>query len=200
MSTDSSVSKIRPLIKKDKRFILIKNTEKKYKTKNYVDILSNVDISDDEIVIELDGDDFFANDKVLEKVNEVYKDQNVWITNGSFIYSSGQRGFSSPQVNFDTLRTDRFTASHLRTWKTFLWRKIKDEDHRDNNGNYFRLNADLAYMLPMLEMAGSLHYKFIPDLMVVYNEQNPLNDHKVDMSLVNSCAIEIRSRKKYDRL
>jgi glycosyltransferase involved in cell wall biosynthesis len=200
VSTDSTVYKIKPLIENDKRFILIENKDKKYKTKNFVDVLSDNNIDDEDIVIELDGDDYFFDNKVLEKVDNVYQNKNVWITNGSFVYSSGMFGFSSEQKNFNTLRQQRFTASHLRTWKVFLWRNIEDKDHRDSEGNYFKLNADLAYMLPMLEMAGEKNYKFIPNFMVVYNEQNPLNDHKLNMSLVDSCANEIRSRKKYNKL
>ncbi len=109
-------------------------------------------------------------------------------------------GFSLPQVKFDTLRNDRFTASHLRTWKVFLWRNIKDDDHKDSNGKYLTINADLGYMLPMLEMAGPEHYKFLPEVNLVYNNLNPLNDHKVDMDLVNKVSIEIRNKPKYNRL
>ena len=200
MSTDNTVSYIKPLITNDDRFVLITNTEKKFKTKNFVDVLKNPTITDDEIVVELDGDDYLSNVNSLEKVSKIYKDKNVWITNGSFSYSNGQMGFSSPQINFDTLREDRFTASHLRTWKVFLWRNIYDDDHKDQNGDYLKINADLAYMLPMLEMSGSEHYRYIPDVLLIYNEQNPLNDHKVNMDLVNSCATYIRKKPKYEKL
>lgn len=201
LSTDDSYNIAHELIKSDQRFILIKNTEKKYKTLNYINILNNrKDIDDEEIVIELDGDDCFADDLVLNRVQKAYFNGRTWITNGCFKYASGQQGFSSPQIDFDNLRKDRFTASHLRTWKVFLWRAIKDEDHRDNDGNFLKINADLAYMLPMLEMSGPEHYRFIPDVNLIYNELNPLNDHKVDMNQVNIIAEQIRKRKKYKKL
>lgn len=201
VSTDNSYSLVKGLIEGDDRFTLIKNDKKKYKTLNYISILNgNYDIDENDVVVELDGDDWLSGPESLSKINEIYSDENIWITNGSFVYSSGVMGFSSPQINFNTLRSDRFTATHLRTWRVFLWRKIKDEDHKDNDGNYLKINADLGYMLPMLEMAGSEHYKFIPDTLLVYNEQNPLNDHKINMSLVNTCAFEIRFRSPYKRL
>ena len=201
VSTDNSYSLVKGLIEGDDRFTLIKNDKKKYKTLNYISILNgNYDIDENDVVVELDGDDWLSVPESLSKINEIYSDENIWITNGSFVYSSGVMGFSSPQINFNTLRSDRFTATHLRTWRVFLWRKIKDEDHKDNDGNYLKINADLGYMLPMLEMAGSEHYKFIPDTLLVYNEQNPLNDHKINMSLVNTCAFEIRFRSPYKRL
>ena len=201
VSTDNSYSLVKGLIEGDDRFTLIKNDKKKYKTLNYISILNgNYDIDENDVVVELDGDDWLSGPESLSKINEIYSDENIWITNGSFVYSSGVMGFSSPQINFNTLRSDRFTATHLRTWRVFLWRKIKDEDHKDNDGNYLKINADLGYMLPMLEMAGSEHYKFIPETLLVYNEQNPLNDHKINMSLVNTCAFEIRFRSPYKRL
>lgn len=200
MSTDSSVDKINKIIKDDTRFELIINKKKKYKTLNFVEVLKNENISDNDIVVEIDGDDWLPNPSVLSRINEIYLDDNIWITNGSFKYATGEMGFSSPQFNFDTLRFDRFTASHLRTWRVFLWRNIKDEDHKDTKGNYFTINADLAYMLPMLEMAGFEHYKFLPEVNLIYNNLNPINDHKVNMDLVNKIAYEIRNKPKYNKL
>lgn len=201
MSTDSTVSKAKGMIGNDDRFTVIVNTEKTYKNGNYENVLSKMEgIDENDVVVELDGDDWLPDSKVLDRINEVYQDDNVWITNGSFKYSSGSPGFSSPQTDFDNLRKIRFTASHLRTWRVFLWRAIKDEDHKDSNGVYWKVNGDLAYMLPMLEMAGPEHYKYLPEVNLIYNEQNPLNDHKVDMTLVNTLAVEIRNREKYKKL
>ena len=201
MSTDSTVSKAKSMIGDDDRFTVIVNTEKTYKNGNYENVLSKTEgIDENDVVVELDGDDWLPDSKVLDRINEVYQDDNIWITNGSFKYSSGAPGFSSPQTDFDNLRKIRFTASHLRTWRVFLWRAIKDEDHKDSNGTYWKVNGDLAYMLPMLEMAGPEHYKYLPEVNLIYNEQNPLNDHKVDMTLVNTLAVEIRNREKYERL
>ncbi len=201
MSTDDSVERAKAMIQGDERFVLIVNEDKKYKNLNYIGILNDIaEIDENEVVVELDGDDWLPDSKVLSRINDVYQDGNVWITNGSFKYSSGAEGFSAPQVFFDILRTQRFTASHLRTWRVFLWREIKDEDHRDNNGDYLKVNADLAYMLPMLEMAGPQHYRYLPETNLIYNEMNPINDHKVDMTLVNKSSVEIREREQYKRL
>ena len=200
MSTDLSVSRAKDMIIGDERFTLIINSEKKYKTLNFIDVLKNENISGDDIVVEIDGDDWLPNSSTLNRVLDAYADGNTWITNGNFKYASGPIGFSAPQTNFDTLRINRFTASHLRTWKVFLWRNIKDEDHKDSTGQYLSINADLAYMLPMLEMAGLEHYKYLPDVNLVYNDLNPINDHKVNMVLVDKIANEIRNKTKYNKL
>jgi glycosyltransferase involved in cell wall biosynthesis len=202
MSTDSSVQKIKDLIKDDKRFILIDEYDKKlYQAGNFDrTIRNNPNISDNELLIEVDGDDWLPDSKVFERINNVYEDPNVWIANGSFKYSNGQPGFSSPQTNFDNLRQNRFTASHIRTWRAFLWRNIKEEDLRDENGNYWQWSGDLCFMYPMLEMSGSEHYRFMPEINYVYNGENPINEHKVDMTMVNDHATKIRNKTPYQKL
>jgi glycosyltransferase involved in cell wall biosynthesis len=201
LSTDKSVQLIKEFIKNDSRFILVKNETKLYQPGNYDNILRNfLDIDDKDVVVEIDGDDWLPDSKVLERVNNLYTDENVWIANGSFKYPNGMAGFSSKQENLDNLRNSRFTASHMRTWRVFLWRKIKQDDLKDENGIYWKVTGDLSFMYPMLEMSGDEHYRFMPEINYVYNDTNPLNDHKIDLGLVNEIADKIRSMKKYDKL
>lgn len=201
LSTDNSIKLVEDLIQGDDRFILIKNTIKHYQPGNYDQVIrNNSNISDDEICIEIDGDDWLPDSKTLERINEVYKDNNVWITNGSFKYSNNNTGFSSKQENIENLRSVTFTASHMRTWRAFLWRKINIEDLKDENGEYWKVAGDLSFMYPMLEMATDEHYKFLTNINYVYNAENPLNDHKVNMDSVNVIVNKIRGKKKYSKL
>jgi len=202
LSTDNSVNLVKEMIKDDSRFILMPDSDKKlYQAGNFDRVIrNNPNIADNELLIEVDGDDWLPNGRVFEKLNEVYKDENVWITNGSFKYSSGADGLSAKQVIDDTLRTSRMTCSHIRTWRAFLWRAIKEEDLKDENGNYWQWAGDLCFMYPMLEMAGEEHYKFIDTTMYIYNETNPINEHKVNMGMVNDHSARIRAKEKYPRL
>lgn len=202
LSTDNSVELIKEMIKDDKRFILIDdNTKKLYQAGNFDKVIRyNPNISDNEVLIEVDGDDWLPHSNVFSKINEVYSDENVWITNGSFRYSHGQFGFSSRQKINDRLRLDPMTCSHLRTWRAFLWRSIKEEDLKDENGNYWQWSGDLCFMFPMLEMSGDEHYVFISDILYTYNAENPINEHKVDINMVNNHATRIRSKEKYNKL
>ena len=201
MSTDNSVKLIENIIKGDDRFILIKNKIKLYQPGNYDQVIrNNENIDDNDVIVEIDGDDWLPNSKCLEKINEIYKNDDVWITNGSFKYSSGMNGFSKKQIINSDLRKNPMTCSHMRTWRAFLWRKIKEDDLKDENGVYWKVTGDLAFMFPMLEMSGDEHYRFIDEIIYVYNESNPLNDHKVDLSLVNEIAIKIRSMKPYNKI
>lgn len=206
VSNDNTVNIIKEKIKDDERFILVNNTEKKYKLKNIDDLLMDEELfDDDDIIVELDGDDWLENNKVLSLIDEIYtKNKKLWITNGSFVYSDGRFGFSS-KVNPETVRTDTFLFSHLRTWKVHLWRRIEEESFLDVNGEYFKSAGDAAYSFPMVEMAGKDHYEYIPNILYVYNEENPYNDHKSGSS--SGSAFEqfrvsqiIRNLPKYQKL
>jgi len=201
MSTDNTIEITKKLIQGDDRFVLIENKTKLYQPGNYDQIIrNNENISDNEIIIEVDGDDWLPDANTLSRVNNVYSNENIWIANGSFRYSNGNIGFSSKQIDFKNLRSSRFTASHIRTWRAFLWRKIKQEDLKDEKGVYWKVTGDLSFMFPMLEMAGEERYHFMEEINYIYNEENPLNDHKIDLTLVNDIAIKIRSKNPYSKL
>ncbi len=202
LSTDNSVTLIKDMIKDDPRFILMPDADKKlYQAGNFDRVIRyNQNISDNDVLIEVDGDDWLPHSNVFKKIAEVYSNDNVWITNGSFRYSNGSKGFSSKQNLSPTLRQDRMTCSHLRTWRAFLWRAIKEEDLKDEQGNYWQWSGDLCFMFPMLEMAGDDHYVFIEDILYVYNAENPINEHKVNIAMVNDHATRIRQKQPYQRL
>lgn len=200
MSTDNTVSIVHETIKNDSRFILIENQSKLYQPGNYDQIINSKNIDDDEICVEVDGDDWLSDSNVFTRINEVYKDPNVWMTSGSFKYHDGRDGFANPPTQFTDIRKQTFTLSHLRTWKSWLWKKIKEVDLRDENGNYWNVAGDLAFMFPMFEMSGEEHYRFLPNINYIYNESNPINDHKVNMSNVINTVNKIRNKKPYTKL
>jgi hypothetical protein len=55
-------------------------------------------------------------------------------------------------------------------------------------------------MFPMFEMSGEEHYRFLPEINYIYNESNPINDHKVNMGNVVSTVNKIRNKTKYEKL
>jgi glycosyltransferase involved in cell wall biosynthesis len=203
VSTDNTVETIKSLIVDDNRFDLIVNTEKKFKLKNLDELITTFD--NDDIVIELDGDDFLLNPDVVSDIREIYSDGQVWLTNGSFMYSNGNPGFSS-KCNPDTVRKDVFTFSHLRTWKTFLWKSIPKNYLKDDDGEYFKSAADVAYTFSLLELAGEENYRFLDKLYYVYNAESPYNDHKPGSATGGGhqeqvrCSNIIRNKPKLKKL
>lgn len=197
MSSDNTKQIIKDKIKNDDRFILIENNEKRYQPGNYDFVIRNLGMDDNEVCVEVDGDDWLVNEFVLEHINNVYQNEDVWMTSGSFIYHDGRPGFANPPKSYSNIRHQRFTLSHLRTWKSWLWKKIKVEDLKDENGKYWNVAGDLSFMFPMLEMSGEKHFKYISDILYVYNESNPINDHKVNLPEVIKIVNQIRNKQNY---
>lgn len=201
LSTDNTTEKVKEVIKNDNRFKLIINEKKLYQPGNYDNVIRNdSEISDDDICVEVDGDDWLPDNKVFERVRNTYNSKNVWMANGSFIYHDRRPGFAKEITDIENIRNQVFTLTHLRTWRVFLWRNIEQNDLKDDNGEYYKVAGDLSFMYPMIEMSGLERYRFMKEINYVYNESNPLNDHKVNMNDVNNIVRKIRNKKRYKLL
>jgi hypothetical protein len=122
------------------------------------------------------------------------------MTSGSFVYQNGKIGFAKKPNDLNDVRKGTFTLSHLRTWKSWLWKKIEQSDLKDKNGKYWEVAGDLSFMYPMIEMSGESHFKFIDEILYVYNESNPLNDHKINNDKVRETVQILVNKPKYNEL
>ena len=205
ISTDNSVEVIKKEIANDDRFKLVVNSNKAFALKNIYDGIQLSNPSPEDIIVTLDGDDWFAGRDVLKKLNEFYNAEKCWLTYGSYAeYPSNVRGKFAKQIPIQVIESNSFRqhewcSSHLRTFKYHLWDRIEKQDLLDTDGNFYKMTWDLAFMFPMLEMAGHKS-KFIRDIMYVYNIDNPLNDHKVDNSYQMSLERQIRMKDRYERI
>jgi len=182
--TDRTIEIFNELTKEDPRFILIDNKVKRYQGGNYDYLIrESGEVQDEDIIVEVDGDDWLPDKNVFKRVLSYYEDGNTWITYGQFVYQDDRIGFARP-VDFSYLRRDQFTATHLRTWKPALWKKIRVEDLKVN-GLYPESSGDVFFMMPMLEMAGPENSKFTPHINYVYNFANPIGDsqgHRLELT------------------
>lgn len=159
---------------------------------------------DDEIIVTLDGDDWLAHPEVLTRIDSLYSDPNVWMTYGQYRSwpDNGigcSRQIPTQVIEGNSFRSYGWCSSHLRSFYTWLFKKIKKEDFLDSFGKFYPSAWDLALMFPMLEMSG-YRSKFIPDVLYIYNVDNPINDFKVDLGLQQRLEKNIRSKKRYDRI
>ena len=202
MSTDGTSEYIKELIKEDGRFVLIENKTKMYQPGNYWQVLQREEIDDEDICITLDGDDWLASSEVLRDVIGYYEDGNTLMTCGNFVHYHAPEqyspGFTYKPEPFNHLRNLRWTSTHLRTFKAHMFRKIKKEHLIAPSGNFWETCGDLAFMIPMLDMAGEDRVKYVQDVNMVYNVHNPLNDWKVDLPKQNEYAELLRQRERYD--
>ncbi len=160
-----------------------------------------------EIIVTLDGDDWFANNNVLAILNNEYQ-YNIYLTFGQYqdfsprMKNHGNAGFANRYpievAKTSSFREHGFLATHLRTFYAWLFQAIKLKDLLHEN-KFYKMTWDQAFMFPMLEMAGTNH-KFIDRILYTYNLINPLNDHKVDVSLQQKLQKIIQNKKIYSTL
>ena len=166
--------------------------------------VENLKPTDNEIVVTLDLDDALYDEHVLHRLAKIYSEENIWLTYGSYVRTSklGQvwnhcRPFPAETLTNRSFRSYSFLTSHLRTFKGKLWNNINRDDFKDWDGNYADMAYDVAIMMPMLEMCKHGKIRYIPDAMYLYNDYNPLNDHKRDVSLQIKTDKWFRAKSKY---
>ena len=204
ISTDDSYKKCIEVVGEDKRFTIIKNEEKKYALKNIIDGISSLSPDDEDVIITVDGDDWLYDERVFNKINNIYARKNCLITYGNYErYPDGKLGhctkYPDHVVKNNLYRRDTWRASHLRTFKYKLWKNINNSDFLDENGEYLDVAWDLAFMFPMLEMAAE-RQAFINSPLYVYNMSNPNNDFKKKIEKQRMYDGMIRRRSKYERI
>ncbi len=204
LSTDKSAQIIKKMIDNNEKFTFIENTEKKYSLRNIYEAIHN-HTHDDEIVVILDGDDFLFEKGVLNRLNDIYNEKKCLLTYGSYInLSDKMKGkFSKKVPNYivesNNFRNYEWCTSHLRTFKSSLFKKINKEDLCDEEGNFYTMAGDLAIMFPMLEMSSERSV-YIDKILHIWNDLNELNEHKQDNRKQIGIEKIIRNGKKYDRI
>ena len=200
VSTDNSYNVAKETIGSDDRFVLIKNKIKKHKTKNFIDIIrNNNDIKWDDVIIELDGDDRLTDNFVLGRLNKVFMDENIWVCGSKWKDQYGKIGnYGKPKPH--RARKTSWNFSHLRTFRSFLFNLIDDEDLQFE-GSYFKAACDLGHGIPILEMCGKEHFHYIDEPLYTYiwhdrQSYSDKTDFK-DKTLQGRTAKYIYSLKSY---
>ena len=100
---------------------------------------------------------------------------------------------------FNLFREYFWYASHLKTFRHDLWLSINYLDLLDQNGQFYSVAWDLAIMFPLLEMAGN-RQEFVEDVLYVYNDENPISDHRIRRKEQILAGKEIRQKRKYQKM
>ncbi len=138
--------------------------------------------SEEDVIVVVDLDDWLAGPNVLKKINAIYQKDKCWLTYGSFVSASktGKRTSKPRLRNYDihTIQNKRYRKIkwnwwHLRTFKAFLWLKIRQDDLKGPNGKWAPYTYDKAIGFPMLEMCQPGKIKWVKDVLYIYNRANP---------------------------
>lgn len=139
ISTDDTFECMRAAAAGDERFRLVLNEEKKYKTRNVVEGIEMANPDDEDVIVLIDGDDYLAHENALQVVADTYARDDCWMTYGSYRLPDGtlasiNRPYAKRIVRKNAYRKTRWLASHLKTFKYKLWKKL--------DMNVFRITDD----------------------------------------------------------
>jgi glycosyltransferase involved in cell wall biosynthesis len=147
---------------------------------------------DSEIVVVLHGEDWLAHEWVLQRLNTYYADPDLWLTYGQYRdYPTYEMG-ACHEMRELKFRSEPFGASHLKTFYAALFKKIRESDFVFG-GKFLPASSDLAYMIPMLELAHS-HSHFIRETLYIQNRQAV---HREDREVQMRCEKFVRSLDPY---
>lgn len=209
-STDSTYDKVMEIVGDNEQFTVIRREENVGGTYNHISFFSSLE--DDEILVLIEGDDWFFDEQVLENLNKSYNEHDYWMTYGRFFVYDGTSDViteANPQNTaypdfihkHKLYRRDTWRASHLRTYKGFLVKAIDLQDFTSPiNNKLYNHAADLALAFPCLEMCPPDKIGVVKFGTHVYNatprnrERTKEREQNIDNQIFE---IEIRSKKKY---
>jgi glycosyltransferase involved in cell wall biosynthesis len=123
---------------------------------------------EDEIVVVVPTNGKLAHEWVLQRYNQYYANGDLWLTYGQYrYYPTYQMGKSKPysaeEIDYKGFRSLDFRAFHLQSFYAALFKKIDRSDFL-YEGQYVPVATEMAYMLPMMEMAAK-HMQYIGDTL-----------------------------------
>lgn len=182
-SDDGSFEVVKEFESRNRNLRVIRNETRKYQVENYRLAVESAPTRS--IIVTLDGDDWFPHSGVLQRVNKEYVETGCWMTYGTYEeypyrdVTYHYREYPLTVRALRTFRTHTWLGSHLRTFRRELFLKIKSEDFIDpDTGEHFALSGDRVFQYPMLEMCGIDKSQYIPEILYVYNVENPYNESK----------------------
>lgn len=190
---------------KDDRFVLYENPKPGsflncfMGTYNY--LKSKGLVNPEDIIVEVDGDDWLLHSFVLQYLNDIYSDPTIWMTYGQYVaYPDGGYGshiYLQLEDSTDArnaYRQDTFPFSHLKTYKAHLLDRVEESDLIDpDTGKYFAAAGDFALCMPMVEMAGKARIFRVEQPIYVYNVE--VDTSETNSNLIGQKAAEARIRQ-----
>lgn len=145
--------------------------------------------NDNDIVMLIDGDDSLVNDnQIFHFYNNLY-DDNTDFTYGSCWSMVDKipliaQPYPKEVKEKKEYRKYRFNwnmpYTHLRTFKASLLNNLSDENFKDDKGNWYKAGGDGSVFYTLIEKCDPEKIKVVTDIVYNYNDENPLNDYKIN--------------------
>jgi glycosyltransferase involved in cell wall biosynthesis len=191
---------------RDRRIFLHRNRKRLYSMVNLINAVRRSQSQPEDVLVVLDGDDWFATTDALSIIAAAYRQTKCWMTYGSWLSdrtsdAGVHRGLWPAYAEGTTdFRNGMWLGTAVRSWKRWLWDLIDDRDFRNARGEYFQVVEDRACMLPMLEMAGTARATHIPQAIMIYNRSTPYACGKTRYQEMLANCRYLQSRPPYPRL
>lgn len=210
-STDNTFKAVKKIVQDNNKFIVTTREKNMQALFSYEECIKQ--IKEDEILVCMSADDWLYDDNVLKNLNDYYNNNDVWMTYGKYIDWDGENTNIPSTQNthypdfiheYSLYRKDYWRASHLRTFKGSLLKKVDlSEFKSDISNSYFDHAADLALTYPCLEMCGKDKIGVLDFYSYVYNTSPEVSQRTRNRENDNSnqkYEFEIRNRKVYSKL
>jgi glycosyltransferase involved in cell wall biosynthesis len=178
-------------------FTLLQNEENLGAVANHYDTIKQL-ITEQYIML-LDGDDSLVNDPtIFHMYNNLYH-EGAEFTYGS-CWSMADNIPLIAQEYPPEIKANKFYRSyrfnwnmpytHLRTFKSSLVKNLTKEDLQID-GKWPRAGGDTSLFYYLIEQADPNKVVCVTDIVVNYNDANPLNDYKVNAEEQNKTAAKV---------
>lgn len=210
-STDNTYQEVSKIVENNSKFTVTTRKNNMQALFSYEECIKQ--IKEDEILVCMSADDWLYDNNVLENLNKYYNNNDVWMTYGKFVAWDGEEAIEANPQNtpypdfiheYSFYRKDHWRASHLRTFRGSLLKKVDLSEFKSNmDGSYFDHAADLALTYPCLEMCGKDKIGILDFYSYVYNASPDVSQRTKNRESNQDNTkyeIEIRNRKAYNKL
>jgi len=208
--SDYTLNQKKYIINKVKGHIVVFNKIRKYSVRNAYELIHKYAKNNSGVVVNLDGDDYFSNDKVLSYLAKVYQIFGIDFTYGECLIkksdslSNFSLGKNKIYTNVDypeqikeakTFRHFPFLPLHPRTWKVGVFKRLALKNFLIET-KWLRYCEDMVIFFPLLENS-QLKYKVLKKPLYVYNAGHQFNSvKKWTLDLISE---ELYIRKNKDK-
>jgi glycosyltransferase involved in cell wall biosynthesis len=137
-----------------------------------------------DVIVHLDGDDWFYDNNVLAYLKEQYEKHDCWATYGSWVHFDPTISWHMPPFPSKSAKDIRanklWSFTHLRSFKKELLSAIPAMDIVDTAGDIYKYAYDVVLLTGIYEYA--LHKNkllYINKPLIVYNSNTGSNDHSI---------------------
>jgi hypothetical protein len=176
-------------------FQCLVRSEKCTTMENQVQAIKEMDDGNPEdVIVWVDGDDWLKHNCVLRNLREAYAD-DTQMTYGSYVsVPFSPTCYPAMPYPESVIETNSYRAyarkgqgilwNHLRTIQYRLFYQLRESDFMGADGMWLRCAPDAAFMFPCLELSQGKH-KFIPEVLLCYNSENPRSEWRTTPKQVN---------------